>query len=404
MLSTNLAQDQSLKNTKDMQHTQEIQEIKSHSFFKFLRKQKKCRKLILNFLQENDLTQLKMTNKKIKKMVLISKREKKLNPFMNHLKDIINKSKNKPKGKIFKTSIFKLDAEVVDQYEWILLNQTEAETNELYDTLSDLIPSKFTKTFSHSVFYNRKMRKYLVFNRSLTDPRTEMFYKFNIRTKEIDEESDSKRIQQIMDRPEFHISNFENLPNGYLLRHKLVLDELKKEKEEFKMESELNTNQIIKKALNAERISLVMCKGGYFSVGVFDKEKRVTHGSDHKYVIRKKQGNRQSLKDKSGGKFHSMGAQMRRANEVLHQENIEAILKQNLDLIRDSDFILVHSPGENEGILFENGKSLFELKTETKLRNICLSAKRANYTEVRRLYDELSKVYVISENLIYDEI
>ena len=41
-----------------------------------------------------------------------------------------------------------------------------------------------------------------------------------------------------------------------------------------------------------------MCKGGDFTVLLKYKDRTIYHRSDHKYVIRKKQGGRQMIKGK----------------------------------------------------------------------------------------------------------
>jgi hypothetical protein len=54
---------------------------------------------------------------------------------------------------------------------------------------------------------------------------------------------------------------------------------------------------------------IILCHGGYFACGFFLKDKMIDHKSDHKYVVRKKAGQRQIAKDKakmvksSGKKF-----------------------------------------------------------------------------------------------------
>ncbi len=52
--------------------------------------------------------------------------------------------------------------------------------------------------------------------------------------------------------------------------------------------------------------SIILCHGGYFAVGFFLKDSVLDHKSDHKYVTRKKAGQRQITKDKSG-KLKSSG-------------------------------------------------------------------------------------------------
>jgi hypothetical protein len=44
---------------------------------------------------------------------------------------------------------------------------------------------------------------------------------------------------------------------------------------------------------------IILCHGGYFAAGIFLKDKVIDHKSDHKYVTRKKAGQRQIAKDKA---------------------------------------------------------------------------------------------------------
>ena len=50
---------------------------------------------------------------------------------------------------------------------------------------------------------------------------------------------------------------------------------------------------------NVNYWSIILCHGGYFAAGFFLRDKVIEHKSDHKYVVRKKAGQRQINKDKS---------------------------------------------------------------------------------------------------------
>jgi len=50
---------------------------------------------------------------------------------------------------------------------------------------------------------------------------------------------------------------------------------------------------------NVNYWSIILCHGGYFAAGFFLRDKILEHKSDHKYVVRKKAGQRQINKDKS---------------------------------------------------------------------------------------------------------
>ena len=87
---------------------------------------------------------------------------------------------------------------------------------------------------------------------------------------------------------------------------------------------------------------------------------------------------------------------MRRNNEVMHQENIAKIIEELKPVIQDSDTIFVHAPGPNKHILFDQGGSLFDFKKDVV--SIGVTSKKANYSEVLRLFEEVTKVYIVSEN------
>ena len=63
------------------------------------------------------------------------------------------------------------------------------------------------------------------------------------------------------------------------------LEEIKKTKESKEI---LEDKHLLVKALAIEKMTIILCEGGSFSIAAFDKEKELTHKSDKKYVIRKK--------------------------------------------------------------------------------------------------------------------
>jgi len=147
-----------------------------------------------------------------------------------------------------------------------------------------------------------------------------------------------------------------------------------------------------------KKVAVLMCQGGSFSVGVFEGNKEITHKSDHRYVVRGKGGGkRQSEKDKEK-KIKSMGSQIRRANEKKHVEGVNGILEGYMDHLVKSDLILIHAPGENEAIMFDEGRALDKFRKMDKIRSIgSLTGKKANWSEVRRIYEEVTKLYVFDD-------
>ena len=79
-----------------------------------------------------------------------------------------------------------------------------------------------------------------------------------------------------------------------------------------------------------KRYAIILCFGGSFSLGIYEKSKCIIHQSDKKYVCRKKAGERQFNKDKqSGSNIKSMGSQIRRDQEKKHLINVNFILNEN---------------------------------------------------------------------------
>ena len=136
--------------------------------------------------------------------------------------------------------------------------------------------------------------------------------------------------------------------------------------------------------------SIILCGGGYFSYALYLRDKEIEHKSDHKYVIRKKAGQRQVIKDK-GKKINSIGAQMRRANEKKHQENIEMILKLSESDIEKCSVIFIQAPGFNKGILIGENKPLDKYKK--KLFNLPFNLPKANYTNICTAFKKLTNAY-----------
>ena len=119
----------------------------------------------------------------------------------------------------------------------------------------------------------------------------------------------------------------------------------------------------------------------------FLKDKEIEHKSDHKYVVRKKAGKRQIVKDKSKN-IKSMGAQIRRANENKHKENIDLVLKVNQEYLDKCDCIFIQAPGINKSIFIGDNRPLDNYKN--KLFNLPFNLPKANYTNLCLAYKMLT--------------
>ena len=145
--------------------------------------------------------------------------------------------------------------------------------------------------------------------------------------------------------------------------------------------------------------SIILCSGGNFSFGLFLKDKEITHKSDHKYVVRKKVGKRQILKDKSKN-ISSIGSQIRRANEKQHQNNIESIFLEYKNELDKCDLLFIQAPGINKNILLgdkKESKLLSEYKD--KIYNLPLYLPKANYTNLCDAYKKLTNCFIKIKNI-----
>lgn len=393
---------------------QSIQPPTSPNFTKFLLKNKEARTDFFEYLDEYTLTSLSMTCKKIKKMIKLYKKKRNKTfdetTFEGKLAKIIHKTKRKPKSNIFKTSLFNLDYEVmIEPYDWILLNETEEDNSSLIGDLKGIIPTNMLKDYERYAYYNAELQKYLMVHRTFVDPSFALFYKNNSRNKPFEEdEKESSSDKKILEQTDLELTNFNLDQNSLLERHRLLV----KKREEHLMKQNQESDPLnmaqkqLKRAINTTHSSIILLKGGDFSLVLKYKNSTIYHRGDHKYVIRKKQGGRQFIKGKG---MNSAGGQIRWNNELLHREAIKSILADEIGVkmkkfnpqtdrqsgshkklehedfqklkneikllekehiheqdyeevkvgkwIRESDWLFVHAPGENKTILFGDQNS-----------------------------------------------
>lgn len=142
--------------------------------------------------------------------------------------------------------------------------------------------------------------------------------------------------------------------------------------------------------------SILLCQGGYFAAGFFEKDKMLDHKSDHKYVVRKKAGQRQINKDKTKNIKNSSGAQLRREGEKKHSENIEYILKINEEYLIKSDVLFLFAPGINKQLIIGDNRPLSSYKK--KIINILFPCPRANHSNLMQIYEKLVNAKVEIKN------
>lgn len=355
---------------------------------------------IAGFLSYNSLADLSLASHSIHQSTqsLIIERIK-----LNYLSFSSNLLKKKPKAKnsqksfkiittpnslIVKMSVFEFPREFFCKSFWKSL---EISTKELQLLLKE---EKFVKETNNLFFINAN-NQIMFMNRSLLDESLAICDEKADKTSEFTEESKYEKLytDNEITKDLYDFSSMQSM----LHRQKKVMAS-------FENKSKISTalsQQILEKSFEnlkrIQRICVILCHGGNFSIGIFDKSGNcVLHKSDHKYVTRKKAGQRQAGKDKHAGtSIKSMGSQIRRENEKIHQMNVDNILEENLKEIEQCDLVFLQAPGVNKLLLIEENKPLFKIRE--KLRSLCLTAKKANYTEVERIFKAICKVYLILE-------
>eukprot|EP00124_Ichthyophonus_hoferi_P002170 Ihof_evm6s137 gene=Ihof_evmTU6s137 len=144
-----------------------------------------------------------------------------------------------------------------------------------------------------------------------------------------------------------------------------------------------------------QKWAIFMCSGGHFAGAIFDGPRVTHHKTIHRYVVRKKNGTIQSLKDgASGGSApKSAGASIRRHNETMLAEGIYQLLTKDWkDVLARCDLIFVGAPSVNAKYFFGGGKKdegAFT-KADHRLRPIPFTTRRPVFAEVRRVHSILS--------------
>lgn len=148
------------------------------------------------------------------------------------------------------------------------------------------------------------------------------------------------------------------------------------------------------KSLHANKQwTILMLGGGHFAGAVFLNGEPILHKTFHCYTVRAGQGGSQSSKDnRSASQPKSAGASLRRYNEGALIQHVKDIVETWQKEIEKSGLILYRASGPyNRSVLFGGKTPLLE-RNDQRLRTIPFSTKRANFSELKRVYTQLSEV------------
>ncbi|ESL09244.1 hypothetical protein TRSC58_03039 [Trypanosoma rangeli SC58] len=148
---------------------------------------------------------------------------------------------------------------------------------------------------------------------------------------------------------------------------------------------------------------ILMCHGGYFAGGVFVDNEPVVHKVFQRYVVRKKQGGKQSSSEKEGGSYGSVGSQIRRAQETKWKIDVRDILLSWRNYIDAAAIVLYVAPGpQNRAVLTDfsglpattTGKGERAVSPvsvqDPRVHKAPLTTHRPTFQEVQRIYKTVS--------------
>uniref|UniRef100_A0A3Q2ZK90 Ankyrin repeat and zinc finger peptidyl tRNA hydrolase 1 n=1 Tax=Hippocampus comes TaxID=109280 RepID=A0A3Q2ZK90_HIPCM len=140
---------------------------------------------------------------------------------------------------------------------------------------------------------------------------------------------------------------------------------------------------------------ILMTGGGHFAGAVFQGKEVLQHKTFHRYTVRAKRGTGQGLKD-SQNRSHapkSAGATLRRYNEAALVKDIQDLLVNWSDHLKEASAIFVRAPRYNKAIFFGGRTSPLD-KKDSRVRSIPFATRRATFREVQRVHNELATVHV----------
>ncbi|PAV77966.1 hypothetical protein WR25_07853 [Diploscapter pachys] len=136
---------------------------------------------------------------------------------------------------------------------------------------------------------------------------------------------------------------------------------------------------------------ILLLNGGHFAGGVFENDRLMERKTFHRYVARAKQGTVQSQHDKSAGKAHSAGANLRRYNEQQLSFDIRRLLTEWNSALISTPLIFIRC-ASYQMKLFQGEDSPIE-KRDKRIRNIPFESRRPTVDEVKRVWERLGRVF-----------
>ena len=111
----------------------------------------------------------------------------------------------------------------------------------------------------------------------------------------------------------------------------------------------------------------------------------------HRYTTRRKQGGAQSANDNAKSKAKSAGAQIRRYNEAMLQQEIRELLTSWKEYIETSELIFLRAGKTSQRIFYDYKEAVLTTK-DLRMRTFPFPTRRPTQAELIRCFTELTRV------------
>lgn len=113
----------------------------------------------------------------------------------------------------------------------------------------------------------------------------------------------------------------------------------------------------------------------------------------HRYTTRRKQGGAQSANDQAKSKAKSAGAQIRRYNEAMLQQEIRELLTSWKDHIDTSELVFLRAGKTSQRIFYDYDEAVLT-RRDARMRTFPFPTRRPTQAELIRCFSELTRVKI----------
>ena len=197
------------------------------------------------------------------------------------IQEKINYRITEEKSLVINTNIFNVNKNYLKQFNTVFHeasnDEIELEKEELYEYLRVLPKFEF--------FLRNEKRDCIKISKALVP------YEFNKNNID-DEENEKNKYEMFYEMSDLNLDKIDfSDPEKLKERQQKILEIMNQKNNKIFYPLEFISG--------VNYWSIILCHGGYFAAGFFLRDKIIEHKSDHKYVVRKKAGQRQINKDKS---------------------------------------------------------------------------------------------------------